>query len=158
MVPLLSPPWLLPSPALLHFSMLYFIAIVLAPGAPVVERMVAEHIGSLLLIGGWQDISARGQCDMRATRNTTDRTLTRETYQRNTDSGFTITIKMHQRNTDTLMQTRKRNSSAPAQRRPWCNLHPLSWPEAVVQPPSTLWCIPGQRPCAQCLAQGICLQ
>ena len=70
MVPLLSPPWPLPSPALLHFSMLYFIAIVLAPGAPVVERMVAEHIGSLLLNGEWQDISARGQCDMRATRNT----------------------------------------------------------------------------------------
>ena len=70
MGPLLSPPWPLPNPALLHFSMLYFIAIVLAPGAPVVERMVAEHIGSLLLNGEWQDISARGQCDMRATRNT----------------------------------------------------------------------------------------
>jgi len=66
MVCLLSPPWPLPNPALLHFSMLYFIAIVLAPGAPVVERMVAEHIGSLLLNGEWQDISARGQCDMRA--------------------------------------------------------------------------------------------
>ena len=37
------------------------------------------------------------------TKRHTDKTLTRETYQRNTDSGFTITIKMHQRNTDTLV-------------------------------------------------------
>ena len=38
--------------------------------APVVERIVAGHIRSLILNGEWQYISARGQCDMRATRNT----------------------------------------------------------------------------------------
>ena len=38
--------------------------------APVVERIMAGHIRSLFLNGEWQYISARGQCDMRATRNT----------------------------------------------------------------------------------------